>query len=178
MSAGFLALRPPRGGNCVNRDSTRRRHAAAMRLMVQNPHPPRARSMARSTILPTALPTALHGVSRSLPRPEGGIASIGTRHAAAMRLMVQNPHPHRVRPMARSTILPTALPTVPHGVPHSPPHGAPHRAPRGSPLSSPPRSPPRSPQPSTGEGAAPGCAPASSIIRGISRKYLTCVGRG
>ena len=172
--------------------------------MVQNPHPPRARPMARSTILPAALPTVPHGVSRSLPTvlpavphgvshspphrasrgfPLSSLSRGGNcvnrdatrrRHAVAMRLMVQNPHPPRARPMARSTILPIALPAVPHGVPRSPPHRAPHRAPRGSPLSS----PPCSPQPSTGEGAAPGCAPASSIIRGISRKYLTCVGRG
>ena len=94
------------GGNCVNRDATRRRHAVAMLLMVQNPHASRAGSMACSTFLPAALPTVPHGVPRRAPR--------------------RSPP----SPTGFPTRLPTALPTVPHGVPHSPPHRAPHSPPR------------------------------------------------
>ena len=176
------ACSPPRGGNCTNRDATRRRHAVAMRLMVQNPHllggfrgaPRGSRRAPRGgcRVPARSLGSALSG------RCDGGNCTnrdaTRRRHAVAMRLMVQNPHPPRALPMARSAILPIALSTESHGVPHSPPHGAPHRAPRGSPLSS----PPCSPQPSTGGEAAPGCAPEPSIIRGISRKYLMCLGRG
>ena len=55
---GFPTLFPVArgGGNCINRDATRRRHAVAMFLMVQNPHPPRA------------LPTVPHGVPHRAPR--------------------------------------------------------------------------------------------------------------
>ena len=172
------ACSPPRGGNCTNRDATRRRHAVAMLLMVQNPHllggfrgaPRGSRRAPRGgcRVPARSLGSALSG------RCDGGNCTnrdaTRRRHAVAMRLMVQNPHASRAGSMACSTFLPAALPTVPHGVPHSPPH----RAPRGSPLSS----PPCSPQPSTGGEAAPGCAPEPSIIRGISRKYLMCLGRG
>ena len=136
------------GGNCANRDATRRRHAVAMRLMVQNPHPPRPapqssprRSPPCPTGFPTLLPTALPTVPRSAPHraPRGSVlcgrcdgggncinrGATRRRHAVAMLLMVQNPHPPRAGSMARSTLLPTALPTVPHGVPHSPPHRPP-----------------------------------------------------
>ena len=172
------ACSPPRGGNCTNRDATRRRHAVAMLLMVQNPHllggfrgaPRGSRRAPRGgcRVPARSLGSALSG------RCDGGNCTnrdaTRRRHAVAMRLMVQNPHASRAGSMACSTFLPAALPTVPHGVPHSPPH----RAPRGSPLSS----PPCSPQPSTGGEAAPGCAPEPSIIRGISRKHVTCLGRG
>ena len=85
------ACSPPRGGNCTNRDATRRRHAVAMRLMVQNPHPPRALPMARSAILPGALSTVPHGVPRRAPRRSPPC------------------------PTGFPTLLPTALPTALHG---------------------------------------------------------------
>ena len=127
------ACSPPRGGNCTNRDATRRRHAVAMRLMVQNPHllggfrgaPRGSRRAPRGgcRVPARSLGSALSG------RCDGGNCTnrdaTRRRHAVAMRLMVQNPHPPRALPMARSAILPAALPTESHGVPR--------RAPRRSP---------------------------------------------
>ena len=84
---------PPNGGNCTIRGVTRRRHAVARLLMVQNPHPQRCdvlRKGQRARAGPGAacFPTT--------PPPNGGNciirATTRRRHAGRMLLMVQNPH--------------------------------------------------------------------------------------
>ena len=84
---------PPNGGNCTIRGATRRRHAEARLLMVQNPHSQRCDALrkgqrARASPGATCFPTT--------PPPNGGNCSIRgatrRRHAVARLLMVQNPH--------------------------------------------------------------------------------------
>ena len=84
---------PPNGGNCTIRGVTRRRHAVARLLMVQNPHPQRCdvlRKGQRARAGPGAacFPTT--------PPANGGNctnrATTRRRHADRMLLMVQNPH--------------------------------------------------------------------------------------
>ena len=99
---------PPNGGNCTIRGVTRRRHAVARLLMVQNPHRQRCdvlRKGQRARAGPGAacFPTT--------PPPNGGNciirATTRRRHAGRMLLMVQNPHhyPWRHAPSLASCTL-------------------------------------------------------------------------
>ena len=69
---------PPNGGNCTIRAATRRRHAEARLLMVQNPHSQRCDALrkgqrARASPGATCFPMT--------PLANGGIAPLGPRHA-------------------------------------------------------------------------------------------------
>ena len=84
---------PPNGGNCTIRGVTRRRHAVARLLMVQNPHRQRCDVLRKGQRARAGPGAACFPMT---PPPNGGNCSIRgatrRRHADRMLLMVQNPH--------------------------------------------------------------------------------------
>ena len=107
----------PNGGNCSIRGATRRRHAEAKLLMVQNPHSQRCDALrkgqrARSgpgaacfpmTPLANGGKCTMRGARSGSPHVEGATkrgnctirAATRRRHAVGRLLMVQNPHRQR-----------------------------------------------------------------------------------
>ena len=117
----------PNGGNCSIRGATRRRHAEAKLLMVQNPHSQRCDALrkgqrARSgpgaacfpmTPLTNGGKCTMRGARSGSPHVEGATkrgnctirAATRRRHAVGRLLMVQNPPSPKMR---SKTLYPTA----------------------------------------------------------------------
>ena len=88
---------PPNGGNCTNRGATRRRHAEARLLMVQNPHRQRCDALRKGQRARAGPGAACFPMT---PLANGGNctnrATTRRRHAVVRLLVVQTPHHYRL----------------------------------------------------------------------------------
>ena len=105
---------PPNGGNCTNRATTRRRHAEAKLLMLQNPHRQRCDTLRKGQRARAGPSAACFPMT---PPPNGGNCTnrgaTRRRHAVVRLLVVQNPPPLPLvsrSPLVQCTLTDAGLP--------------------------------------------------------------------